>query len=71
MPKNREEIDNEYEYEEDEVDESSSNDEIEINDKPKSNVKHDLIRSHQNQKPHTFIRRNDKQIFRKPLKPEN
>ena len=39
MPKNREEIDNEYEYEEDEVDESSSNDEIEINDKPKKQRK--------------------------------
>ena len=38
MPKNRDEIDNEYEYEEDGVEESS-NDEIEINDKPKKQRK--------------------------------
>jgi transposase len=38
MPKNRDEIDNEYEYEEEEIEESS-NDEIEINDKPKKQRK--------------------------------
>ncbi len=38
MPKNRDEIDNEYENEEDDVEESS-NDEIEINDKPKKQRK--------------------------------